>query len=229
MINGFAPYVWSAIVALLVLVPGLLMLFGRGGPRDPSGRKRFRLRPIRRLFGALLISLALVSGLLALTLVQFVRLTTDVPVARVSMHEQAPQSFMVTTDVQGMGERRYMLTGDQWQIDAKVIRWKLPALLAGVPPVFTFERLSGRYENLEQEKTGVRNVHDLSDWPVPDLATLKRVFPNWLPFVDVEYGSAAYLPMIDGGRYQVYIDPRGGVVIRPDGQATTDALQQRGW
>lgn len=229
MINGFAPFVWMALVALFVLIPGAVLLLGRGGPRDASGRKLFRLRPIRRLFGALLIALAAVSGLLALTLVQFVRLTTDVPVASVYMQQQTPQSFLVTTLVQGQDEQRYPLTGDQWQIDAKVIRWKLPALLAGVPPVYAFERLSGRYEDLQQEKTSIRSVHDLSDWPVPDLAVLKRVFPDWLPFVDVQYGSAAYMPMVNEGRYQVYVDPRGGVVIRPEDQATRDALRERGW
>ncbi|CAM3977989.1 hypothetical protein [Bordetella muralis] len=229
MINGFAPFVWMALAALIVLIPGMALLFGRGGPRDASGRRVFRLRPIRRLFGVLLIALAGVSAMLALTLVQFVRLTTDVPVATVTMHEQTPGQFLVTTDLPGKGERIYPLSGDQWQIDAKVIRWRLPALLAGAPPLYAFERLSGRYRDVEQEKTATRSVHDLSDWPVPDLAQLRKVFPNWLPFVDVQYGSAAYMPMLDGARYQVYMDPRGGVVIRPDGQATEDALRQAGW
>jgi hypothetical protein len=229
VINGFAPFVWMALAALIVLIPGMALLFGRGGPRDASGRRVFRLRPIRRLFGVLLIALAGVSAMLALTLVQFVRLTTDVPVATVTMHEQTPGQFLVTTDLPGKGERIYPLSGDQWQIDAKVIRWRLPALLAGAPPLYAFERLSGRYRDVEQEKTATRSVHDLSDWPVPDLAQLRKVFPNWLPFVDVQYGSAAYMPMLDGARYQVYMDPRGGVVIRPDGQATEDALRQAGW
>jgi len=229
VINGFAPFVWMALAALVVLIPGMVLLFGRGGPRDASGRRVFRLRPIRRLFGVLLIALAGVSAMLALTLVQFVRLTTDVPVATVTMHEQTPGQFLVTTDVPGKGERIYPLSGDQWQIDAKVVRWRLPAMLAGAPPLYAFERLSGRYRDVEQEKTAARSVHDLSDWPVPDLAQLKKVFPNWLPFVDVQYGSAAYMPMVDGARYQVYMDPRGGVVIRPDGQMTEDALRQQGW
>ena len=229
MINGFAPFVWMAVAALIVLIPGMVLLCGRGGPRDATGRRVFRLRPIRRLCGCLLIALAGVSAMLALTLVQFVRLTTDVPVATVTMHEQTPGEFLLTTEVPGKSERSYTLKGNQWQIDAKVVRWKLPALLAGAPPLYAFERLSGRYRDIEQEKSAERTVHDLSDWPIPDLTKLKRVFPNWLPFVDVQYGSAAYMPMIDGARYQVYMDPRGGVVIRPDGQLTQDALRQQGW
>lgn len=217
------------LVAVLVLIPGAVMLLSRGGAKDSLGRRHFRLRPIRRLVGLLLIALAATSGLLALTLVQFVRLTTDLPVAEVSMQEQAPRSFLVTVRMQDKGEHRYTLVGDQWQIDAKVIRWKLPALLAGAPALYRFERLSGRYADVEQEKTGVRSVYGLSDWPIPDLAMLKRAFPHWLPFVDVQYGSAAYMPMMNDAKYVVYIDPRGAVVIRPDGQATETSLRQQGW
>lgn len=229
MINGLAPFVWMGLGALLVLIPGTVMLFGRGGPRDDSGRKRFRLRPVRRLIGILLVALSVTTGLLALTLVQFGRLTTDVPVATVIMKQQAPQSFLVTVQIPDKGDYHYSLAGDQWQIDANVIRWKLPALLAGAPPLYAFERLSGRYESLDQEKTSVRSVYDLSDWPVPDLAVLKRAFPNWLPFVDVQYGSAAYMPMMNDATYVVYVDPRGGLVVRPADPLTQESLKERGW
>src|SRR5690606_28795226 len=141
------------LAALVVLIPGMVLFFGRGGPRDSAGRRVFRLRPVRRLFGLLLIALAGVSAMLALALVQFVRLTTDVPIATVTMHEQTPGQFLITIDVPGKGESIYPLSGDQWQIDAKVVRWRLPALLAGVPPLYAFERLSGRYHDIDQEKT----------------------------------------------------------------------------
>lgn len=230
MINGFAPFVWMALAALVVVLPGLALLFGRGGPRDASGRRVFRLRPVRRLFGALLIALAGVSAMLALTLVQFLRLTTDTPVASVQIHEQAPGRFLLTAQAPpDAAPRTYPMSGDQWQIDAKVVRWRLPALLAGAPPLYAFERISGRYSDVARERSEPRSVHALGDWPVPDLAVLKRVFPNWLPFVDVQYGSAAYMPMLDGARYTVFMDARGAVVIRPDGQATEEALRRSGW
>jgi len=229
VIYGFAPFVWMAVAACIVLVPGLALLFGRGGPRDASGRRVFRLRPVQRLFGALLVALAAVSAVLALTLVQFLRLTTDEPVARVQIHEQAPGQFQLTAEAPGLGTRMYPLAGDQWQIDAKVVRWRLPALLAGVPPLYAFERLSGRHSDIAREQAAPRSLHSLADWPVPDLAALKRVFPNWLPFVDVQYGSAAYMPMFDGARYRIYMDPRGAVVIRPEGEATEQRLRELGW
>ncbi|KAB1451866.1 hypothetical protein [Bordetella bronchiseptica] len=229
MIDALAPFAWIGLAALIVLLPGLAMLFGRGGPRDEAGRRVFRLRPVRRLFGLLLLALAGVSGLLALSLVQFVRLTDDKPVAEVMVRQQGDGQFQLATRTPDQRMRDYTLYGDQWQIDAKVVRWRLPALLAGVPPLYRLERLSGRYQDTARERSAPRSVHALDDWPAPDLAQVKRLVPNWLPFVDVQFGSAAYMPIFDGARYQVYLDPRGALFIRPADAATAERLKQLGW
>lgn len=96
MISGSAPYLWILLLAVILFIPGLKMFFGRGGPREPDGRRRFRFRPIRRVFGLLLLALAGVTTLLALSLVQFLRLTTDTPVAQVELREVGPQRFIAT-------------------------------------------------------------------------------------------------------------------------------------
>ena len=57
MINGIAPFVWILLGAIVVLLPGIVMLLGKGGPRDERGRKMFQLRPVRRLFGLMLVLL----------------------------------------------------------------------------------------------------------------------------------------------------------------------------
>ena len=124
--------------------------------------------------------------------------------------------------------KQYVLYGDQWQIDARVVRWKLPALMAGVPPLYRLERLSGRYGDAAREAAATRSVHSLDDWPAPDLGSLKKSFPNWFPFVDVQFGSGAYMPLFDGARYQVFLDP-GALFARPDGQATEEGLKRLGW
>ena len=36
------------------------------------------------------------------------------------------------------------------------------------------------------------------DWPAPDLGSLKKSFPNWFPFVDVQFGSGALCPCSTG-------------------------------
>src|SRR5690606_10447037 len=81
----FAPYLWITAIAVLMGLAGLSMLLGRGGERDPRGRRRFRLRPVRRLVGLLVAALAAVSALLAMSIFQFLRLAGDEPVALVEL------------------------------------------------------------------------------------------------------------------------------------------------
>ncbi|MYZ42222.1 hypothetical protein [Schauerella aestuarii] len=229
MINGLAPYLWVVLAAAIVFLPGLMMLFGRGGPRDAAGRKTFRFRPIRRFIGLLLLALGGVCLLLALSIFQFLRLTDDAPVAQIVLKEDGPQRYTMTATVPHVGARDYAIAGDQWQIEGRVLRWRLPALMAGLPPLYRLERVSGRYSDIEQERTGTRTVYPLDDWTVPDLGTLRRRFPNWLPFVDVVFGSGAYMPMFDGARYQVFMDPRGALFVRPADDATKFRLVQHGF
>lgn len=221
----FAPYLWIIAAAIVLGLTGLSMLLGRGGERDAQGRRRFRVRPVRRLVGLLAAALAVVSALLAMSIFQFVRLTGDEPVATVELRRQTDRQYVAAVQREGeAGTREFVLRGDQWQIDAQVVRWRLPALLAGVPPLYRLERLSGRYDDIALEQTAPRTVHDLGTGPVPSPGMLKRRFPRWLPFVDVVFGSGAYMPMFDGARYRVFLDPRGALFVRPADAATAARL-----
>jgi hypothetical protein len=229
LIEGFAPSIWIAVGAIAALLIGFGLFLGKGGPRDAGGRRQFRLRPVRRLVGLLLVALACVSGMFAATLYQFFRLMSDEPIARFVLRQQGPEQFVATAELQGQAPTEFALRGDEWQIDARVVHWQLPALLGGVPPLYRLERLSGRYADPVADRSAPRTVYALSPTGVPDLGKLKQRFPNWLPFVDVQYGSAAYMPMLDGARYRVFMDSRGALFIRPDDNATAEALKQRGW
>ena len=190
--------------------------------------RRPRARALRMLAGLVMVVLALSLGLLALSLVQFKRMAEDVPVASLLVTEQAPRQFSVHLLADGI-DREFTLHGEQWQLDAQVVRWRLPALLAGAPPVYRLERLSGRYIDAGDELEARRSVHALSSGPLPGLAELRQRYPRWLPFVDARWGSGAYLPMIDGARYEVSFNPRGGLVARPADSASERLLREAGW
>lgn len=228
MINGMAPYLWIVGFAVLAFLPGMALVFGRGG-RSAEGRRTFRIRPIRRLIGLLLVALALVSALLAASLVAFFTLTSEAPVASIAISKRGTQQYLLSfSDTHG-NRHDYDVRGDQWQIDARVVRWKLPALLAGVPPLYRLERISGRYTDAAQEQSAPRTVYAIASDALPDLAKIKHLYPRWMPFVDVEFGSAAYMPLMDGAQYVVFMDPRGALFVRPLDDRTASALKEAGW
>jgi hypothetical protein len=191
----------------------------------------------RRWFGALLrlglfagfLGVGLAVALLAAALFHYLEIGGDERVATLTVRQLAPQHYAVRLDRADGQHRSVELRGDEWQLDARLIRWKLPALLAGAPNLYRLERLSGRYGDPKQELEAPRSVHALATDAFPDLWTLKRQFPQYLSFVDADYGSAAYLPMLDGARYEVSLGARGGLVAKPADAKTQALLDAAGW
>lgn len=210
-----SPFWLLLIPAIACALLGLLLC------RPPGRRSR---RWLRVCCGLCLLLVALLLAGLSLGLRQYHRMSADVPVAIIELRQLAPQRFEATLSTDRTTEV-YELLGDEWQLDARVVRWQLPALLAGAPALYRLERLGGRYTDIGQEREAARSVHALGGG-LPDLWDLRRQHPRWLPFVDARYGSAAYLPMLDGARYEVLFNPRGGLVARPADLTTREML---GW
>lgn len=222
-LSQFSPTVILLVPALLMLLLAL-MLFAAG--RRAHGVGRF----LRRLIGTLLFLMALSLGGLALVLHDYLHIADDVAVAHLTMKQVGPQHFRVDfTPVATDAPRSVDLKGDQWEVDARVIRWKMPAQLAGFPPLYQLERIGGRYREIAQERATPRSAQALNDEALFDIWTLKHRYPTWLPFVDADYGSGAYLPMVDGGRFDLFLNTRGGLVAKPADQATKDKLTSVGW
>ena len=220
------PAGWLLALALLL---ALVALAQGVSCRRCLRQRRRGAAALRALWLAVALALALALGGLGTALLGYARLLGDAPVAELTVREVAPQRFAVRLTRPDGWHDSYVVAGDQWQLDARVIRWTLPGNLAGLPPLYRLERLSGRYEDIGQEREAERTVHALDERAFPDLWTLKRQRPGWLPFVDADYGSAAYLPLLDGARYEVTLNARGGLVARAADEETRTRLEQAGW
>lgn len=205
------------------------MLFGSGDSRLGGWQPR-RLHLVRRTVGLLLVLIALLAAAFAFLVHRYLQLFHDRPVAIIELHQEAPQRFRASLMLAGnSGERiqHYELQGDAWQVDARVLRWQLPAALAGVPSLYRLDRISGRYDDITEERTAPRSVYAIGTSAAPDLFNLKRDYPRWLPFIDAQYGSATWMPMFDGARYIVLFNDRGGLLARPADTQTAELLRGR--
>lgn len=221
-----SPSLFVLIPALACAIFALIFLAGARHCR----MRRAALGAGLRLLLALGFALAAIGLIgLGVTIRHYLALEGEVTVARLDFRELAPNRFEVRVTTADGREQLFELTGEEWQLDARVISWKLPAALAGAPPLYRVERLSGRYRDIARERESARSVHALDAGALPDLWVLKGRFPRWLPFVDAHYGSAAYLPMGDGARYTVTLGGRGGLVARPADAATQRRMEESGW
>lgn len=161
-----------------------------------------------------LLAVLLASGGLALR--GYRLLAEETPVVELDAHILSPQRWALTLAWPDGSTRRVDLAGDDWRLEAVVLRWKLPARLAGLPPLYRLDRLDGRYDDVAQERSAQRTVIDLRGNAGFDLLDLHRQYPAALPMVDAVYGSGAFLPLVDGGHYSLSLARSGALLARPD-------------
>jgi hypothetical protein len=218
---------------LLLLVPALAcllfaLIFFAGMRRSLRQRRGFGAL-LRAVLALLFLGAGLGLAVLGSALFHYLEYGSESTVATIALRQVETQRFSARLETPDGWHRSFELNGDEWQLDARLVRWKLPALLSGAPNLYRLERLSGRYGDIKQEREALRSVHDLAADAFPDLWMLKRQFPTWLPFVDADYGSAAFLPMLDGARYEVTLGRSGGLVARPADANTRALLEAAGW
>ena len=128
------------------------------------------------------------------------------------------------------GTRRHVeVVGDQWQLDARVIKWQPAAVVFGAPALYRLDRISGRHADAARAREAAPSLVALGEENPFDVIALKQRFPRWTGWIDADYGSAAFLPLVDGGRYRVSLAAAGGLVARPADEATTRKLHEAGW
>jgi hypothetical protein len=170
------------------------------------------------LFGLAFVAVALLLFGVATNLHTYARLTHEQPVAELSFERTGEQRWRATLVRLPSNEIwKLDLAGDEWQLDARVLKWRGWANLLGFDARYRLERISGRYRDIAQERNAPRTVHELGESAGIDVWTLSQTHPRWLPFVDAIYGSAAYLPMAEGARYEVTLG-QSGLIARPKGQ-----------
>lgn len=178
------------------------------------------------LLGASVLLLAAGVALVAMNLYTYARLTYEEEAARVFTRQLGARHFAVSVQARQEAPRHFEVRGDEWQIDARVLKWRAMGNLLGFDTMYRLERLSGRYGDIPSERTGPRTVYALSDEPGLDFWTLLRKHHQYVPFVDALYGSAAYVPMAEGAEYAVTVST-SGLVVRPGNDAARKALG--GW
>ncbi|HEY8538500.1 MAG TPA: hypothetical protein VIL28_06510 [Steroidobacteraceae bacterium] len=202
----------SDAIAAVIAVFGLLLVVLAC---QRLARARFLAAGGSALAGLVLLGAAALIFIISLNLHTYARLTYEQPVAEIVFENRGPQRYRATlTEIPSGEMQMFVLAGDEWQLDARVLKWRGWANLLGLDAQYRLERISGRYRDIEQERHAERTVYGLTKNPGVDLWMLSTRYPKWLSFVDAVYGSATYLPMADGARYEIKMT-QSGLIARP--------------
>ena len=213
---------FTALIVVFALA-GVLLLF--------AAVRRIRRR---RVFGGMLtgatglvlLLLSACAALIAVNLLTYQRLSFEQPAGELQLSRTGLREYSAVLAYPGGERASFSLRGDEWQVDARVLKWHAFANLMGFDTAYRLERISGRYARIEDERTQMRTVYELNEPQRIDPWDLIHRYHSWLPWLDAFYGSATFLPMADGALYEIKVS-QSGLVARPLNQAARDAVG--GW
>ena len=186
----------NALIAIFGLI-GLLLLI--------MAIRRFRVMNVGSGFlssAAAIVFLLLAAAILGLVLDlrTYQRLTSEAPAGELDLSRVAPHQYDAVLTYPNGTVAIFFLRGDEWQVDARILKWQASVDLLGFDTAFRLDRISGRYTKIEDERGQPRTVYQLHPPEAIDLWDLARRYHRWLPWVDALYGSATFLPMADKAR-----------------------------
>jgi hypothetical protein len=212
----------NALIAIFGLI-GLLLLI--------VAIRRFRVMNVGS--GAVSLAAAIVLLLVAtalfgvvLNLRTYQRLTSEAPAGELDLSRIAPHQYDAVLTFPNGAVAVFFLRGDEWQVDARILKWQASVDLLGFDTAFRLDRISGRYTKIEDERGQPRTVYQLRPPDAVDLWDLARRYHRWLPWVDALYGSATFLPMADKASYEISAS-QTGLIARPLNEAARNAIS--GW
>lgn len=210
--NGLA---WAtALAALMVLaIAGRIL-----------GNRSWFLGWLRGTCGLALLAVALLVGVVAYDLHSYAPLPRQgQALLTLSFQAEGTQRYRATVR-EGGRERSVILSGDLWQLDARVFDWKGLASLIGLQPGYRLELLAGRYLSAEQQAAAEPSRIALASSPYGiDVWRWLREGRHDLFLFDARGARVTFLPMADGAVYSVSLGS-AGLVAEPQTQAARAAL-----
>lgn len=173
-----------------------------------------------------LILLSVCAALIAANLQSYRRLSFEQAAGELQFARTGEREFNAVLTYPSGERASFALRGDEWQVDARVLKWSAFANVIGFDTAYRLERISGRYAHIEDERAQPRTVYALNPPQRIDPWDLAHRYRSWLPWLDAIYGSATFLPMGDGALYEIKVS-QSGLIARPLNQAARAAVG--GW
>lgn len=202
------------LLDIAMLAAGVVGLFALAGALRAF--RRFHLqRGLVLLAGGLIILLTAGSvELLSAGMKGYAALTREELAATVHIRPLGNQQFQARIVRPPAGDTVFALAGDEFYIDARIVKWHPLLNLVGLHTAYRLDRVSGRYLDIEDEQNRVRTIYSLDGSMKPwDLFRLRMRYGILAPLVDARYGSATFMPVGDRVVLQVLVTT-DGLILR---------------
>lgn len=214
-----SPLAWYWVIAPLVVAVLALVLLVRAIVHVARGR--IGHGGFHATTGLVLALAALCAGLLVLNTQVYARLTAERPVAEVTVAALHPalQTWRITVRrLDGTGLTRACdIQGDEWEMSAAVQTWKPWATVLGLDSTYTLDQLANKYFSAARGNGHVITACDLTGGAPGILPGLSQWLLAHAQAGQRRFGSAVYMPLVDGAIYRVVMTQAGlnAVAVNP--------------
>lgn len=226
--------IWIVLPAISFVLSLILLFAGFA--------KLANLKPFagvsRLAFGSGFFALAVVIGLIGTNLQTYARLTYERPVATIKFSAVPDQTDTYRADVVFSDGQTLLqadgtapvFRGNEWQIGAKVIKFKPMANILGYDSIYRLEHMRSldamQFSSEAVTEGKVDGIKIVETEPGIDVGGLAAKYGSQFG-IDAEYGSATYQPMGDGYEYEVSIT-QDALIARPS-EATKSKIQDQSY
>ncbi|MCK5217913.1 hypothetical protein KAR10_00215 [bacterium] len=205
----------GAVIVLVRTIIGLLEPFWR---REQASARRPRLRwgkGLTNLLTALILMFFSLSVLLAgTTLRTYTTFTRQDLVGTIECLEWNPEEKIIIVRFKAISQGRtsapqtYSLYGDNWEINAHILKWNPKANLMGLHTAYRLNQIKGIYQSAAEESRRPHRAYALTpgkDWIWWFLSRYGESFP----LVEAVYGNAVSKPARSGQQFEIFVTTSG--------------------
>lgn len=194
------------VAALFGVLGGILVVAGLVALL----RKRPFRFILRTLMGLLLLSLGALTGAVGVGMQGYRALTREDLAARIVVQPIGSQLFSATVHIPGRPRASYYeLAGDALYVDAHILKWHPSVNVLGLHTAYELDRIAGRYDDVERERSAARTVHSLAPERRVDLFGLRTRYAFLAPLLDAEYGSGTFVRVTAPAEFEVLVSTTG--------------------
>ena len=202
------------IAALVLIILCIIFLFAFVA----SLRKRKFFGAVRNFtFALLMLSLSLLFGSISISIQGYNAFTSEELAASVEVFPIREQLYTARITFPDKTEKQFNLEGDEFYIDAHILKWKSLANLFGLHTFYELDRVAGRYIDIEDESNKHRTVYSLAEDKLIDIFYLRLKYPIFSFLVDAEYGSASFVTANTHKKINIMVSTTG-LLIRDSGK-----------
>jgi len=193
------------VLAALLLVAALNALIQR----------RVMKMGLRLLLAGALAALAAAFGAVAVGIQGYRALTHEEIAATVRIEPvSGEKQFRAQLQYADGRATTFLLAGDEFNIDARVLKWHPLANVFGLHTAYELDRVAGRYHDIVEERSRPRTVFALGPERPVDLFGLRRRYALLSPLLDAEYGSGTFSAATEPVTYEVRVSASGLLIRR---------------